>query len=66
MVVALLLTKTLKIERHKYDIKMNDRTVSIGRTFWEKITILHREANRPENKKMPKRYATQCDYWAND
>ena len=33
------------------------RTVSIGRTFWEKITILHREANRPENKKMPKRYA---------
>lgn len=33
------------------------RTVAIERTFWEKITILHREANRPNNKKMPKRYA---------
>ena len=33
------------------------RTVDIERTFWEKITILHREANRPESKKMPKRYA---------
>ena len=32
-------------------------TVDVERTFWEKITILHREANRPENKKMPKRYA---------
>lgn len=32
------------------------RTVTISRTFWEKITILHREANRPENKKMPSRY----------
>ena len=35
----------------------NVRTVAIERTFWEKITILHREANRPENKKMPIRYA---------
>lgn len=26
------------------------RTVAIERTFWEKITILHREANRPEKK----------------
>lgn len=33
------------------------RTVSIERTFWEKVTILHREANRPEDKKLPKRYA---------
>ena len=33
------------------------RTVAIERTFWEKITILHREANRPLNKKIPKRYA---------
>ena len=32
------------------------RTVTISRTFWEKVTILHREANRPENKKMPSRY----------
>ena len=33
------------------------RTVSIERTFWEKVTILHREANRPMEKKMPHRYA---------
>ncbi|MBQ6817671.1 MAG: nucleotidyl transferase AbiEii/AbiGii toxin family protein [Bacilli bacterium] len=33
------------------------RTVTLERTFWEKITILHREANRPESKKIPKRYA---------
>ena len=33
------------------------RTVSIERTFWEKVTILHREANRPLEKKMPLRYA---------
>ena len=35
----------------------NVRTVSISRSFYEKITILHREANRKENKMMPKRYA---------
>ena len=27
------------------------------RTFWEKATILHQEANRPEGKAMPRRYA---------
>ena len=27
------------------------------RTFWEKVTILHHEANRPENLTMPKRYS---------
>lgn len=27
------------------------------RTFWEKATILHQEANRPEGKTMPRRYA---------
>lgn len=27
------------------------------RTFWEKITILHQEANRPEEKPMPQRYS---------
>ena len=32
-------------------------TVAPERTFWEKATILHREANRPENKNMPARYA---------
>ena len=32
-------------------------TVDPERTFWEKATILHREANRPLYKPMPKRYA---------
>lgn len=27
------------------------------RTFWEKATILHQEANRPTHKAMPRRYA---------
>ncbi|RMX35265.1 nucleotidyl transferase AbiEii/AbiGii toxin family protein [Mycoplasmopsis fermentans] len=27
------------------------------RTFWEKATILHREASRPKDKTLPKRYA---------
>lgn len=33
------------------------RTVSVERTFWEKATILHHEANRPEYSLMPQRYA---------
>lgn len=33
------------------------RTVTIARTFWEKITILHQEANRPYNKAIPSRYS---------
>lgn len=32
-------------------------TVSPERTFWEKATILHREANRPIGKQMPLRYS---------
>ena len=32
-------------------------TVSAERTFWEKVTILHHEANRPEHLEMPKRYS---------
>ena len=32
-------------------------TVNPERTFWEKATILHREANRPLEKNLPKRYA---------
>ena len=32
-------------------------TVAPERTFWEKSTILHREANRPAEKAMPSRYA---------
>jgi hypothetical protein len=33
------------------------KTCSIERTFWEKVTILHREANRPKSSKMPMRYS---------
>lgn len=32
-------------------------TVLPERTFWEKATILHHEANRPENSPMPMRYS---------
>lgn len=32
-------------------------TVAPERTFWEKATILHHEANRPENSEMPQRYS---------
>jgi len=30
---------------------------SVERTFWEKVTILHHEANRPEHLEMPLRYS---------
>ncbi|VWL85771.1 nucleotidyl transferase AbiEii/AbiGii toxin family protein [Oceanivirga miroungae] len=33
------------------------KTVLPERTFWEKVTILHHEANRPKTLSMPKRYA---------
>ena len=32
-------------------------TVLPERTFWEKVTILHREANRPKDKIFPARYS---------
>lgn len=34
----------------------NILTVAPERTFWEKATILHHEANRPEHLEMPQRY----------
>ena len=37
--------------------KTSVRTVSAERTFWEKATILHHEANRPEHLNMPIRYS---------
>ena len=37
--------------------KFKVRTVSPHRTFWEKVSILHQEANRNEAKKMPDRYS---------
>lgn len=33
------------------------RTVDVERTFWEKITILHKIAHFPETKTLPSRYA---------
>lgn len=32
-------------------------TVSAERSFWEKVTILHHEANRPDDSDMPNRYS---------
>jgi hypothetical protein len=32
-------------------------TVTPERTFWEKLTILHHEANRPRASQIPKRYS---------
>src|SRR5690606_24237212 len=32
-------------------------TVEVARTFWEKATILHAEAHRPETKPLPARYS---------
>ncbi len=32
-------------------------TVSPERSFWEKVSILHQEANRPESKRMLQRYS---------
>lgn len=32
-------------------------TTSAARSFWEKVTILHQEANRPEHLTMPSRYS---------
>lgn len=37
--------------------KTSALTVLPERTFWEKVTILHREANRPENSLIPDRYS---------
>ena len=39
-------------------------TVLPERTFWEKVTILHREAYRPENSTVPARYSRHYyDIW---
>lgn len=32
-------------------------TIVAARTFWEKLTILHAEAHRPQNKVLPARYS---------
>lgn len=43
---------------HLFEQKSTDiLTVLPERTFWEKVTILHREANRSEDKPFPTRYS---------
>lgn len=42
---------------HVFEDSSTIRTVTPERTFWEKATILHHEANRPENSRIPLRYA---------
>ncbi|MCD4827941.1 MAG: nucleotidyl transferase AbiEii/AbiGii toxin family protein [Candidatus Cloacimonetes bacterium] len=42
-----------KFDKHSCDVK----AIIAERTFWEKATILHQEANRPEGKVMPLRYS---------
>lgn len=39
------------------DLLTTVRTVSPERTFWEKATIVHQEAMRPKEKRMPRRYS---------
>jgi hypothetical protein len=36
---------------------VNVRAIVVERTFWEKVTILHHEANRPEASSLPLRYS---------
>ena len=33
------------------------KTTTLERSFWEKVTILHQESNRPLNSKLPSRYS---------
>jgi hypothetical protein len=39
------------------NLQFSVKTVKPERSFWEKATILHQEANRPSSKLMPFRYA---------
>ena len=41
-----------------FDRKMTEvLTIDVERTFWEKLTILHKMANYPKTKNLPPRYA---------
>ena len=41
-------------------------TIDVERTFWEKLTILHKIANFPEGKPLPARYARHLYHvWEN-
>ena len=37
--------------------RFNLRSIKAERTFWEKVTILHHEAHRPEKSRVPLRYS---------
>lgn len=58
-------SETVEIEPYLANVLPNSfgsiatsvKTASPERTFWEKATILHQEANRPEEKLMPRRYS---------
>lgn len=39
------------------DVSISIRTTTPERTFWEKATILHHEANRPDNLSVPPRFS---------
>lgn len=42
----------------------NILTTTVDRSFWEKATILHQEAYRPENAVIPSRYSRHYrDSW---
>ena len=56
------ITKILPFAAEKYPALFNQKdtdalTIDAERTFWEKITILHKIANFPEGKNLPIRYA---------
>jgi hypothetical protein len=43
---------------HRFNLKkIRVRAIEGKRTFWEKATILHQEAHRPEDKLQPARYS---------
>lgn len=50
------LIKDLNLPLLTYD-STSIETVSVIRTFWEKVTRLHQEAHRPETTQMPSRYS---------
>lgn len=41
----------------QFDEEVRVTAIKAERTFWEKCTILHQEANRPESKLFPARYS---------
>jgi len=40
-----------------YGFELSSRRNTSHKTFWDKVTILHCEAHRPEDKQQPQRYS---------